>query len=67
MDGRNVTVMILAAAVLGALVNLNGNGHYIHWGFIQLSYANFFLILLMIVVFVLAIVLPFPRRKRRDQ
>jgi hypothetical protein len=58
---------MIVAALLGALVNLNGNGHYIHWGFIQLSYANFIVILLMIVVFVLAIVLPFPRRKGRDQ
>ena len=23
--------------LLGALINLNGSGHYIHWGFIQLS------------------------------
>ena len=54
---------MIVAALLGALVNLNGNGHYIHWGFIQLSVANFVVILLMIVVFVLAILLPFPRRK----
>ena len=54
---------MIVAALLGALVNLNGNGHYIHWGFIQISVANFVVILLMIVVFVLAILLPFPRRK----
>jgi hypothetical protein len=54
---------MIVTALLGALVNLNGNGHYIHWGFIQLSYSNFIVILLMIVVFVLAILLPFPRRK----
>ncbi len=49
------------------LINLNGPGHYIHWGFIQISVANFVVILLMIAVFVLAILLPFPRRKGRDQ
>ena len=27
-------------ALVGALVNLNTPGHYIHWGFIQMSYAN---------------------------
>ena len=54
-------------ALLAALINLNGSGHYIHWGFIQMSVANFVVILLMIGVFVLAIVLPFPRRKGRDQ
>jgi len=50
--------------LLGALVNLNGSGSYIHWGFIQISVANFVVILLMIAVFVLAILLPFPKRKR---
>jgi hypothetical protein len=54
-------------ALLAALINLNGSGHYIHWGFIQMSVANFVVILLMIAVFILAIVLPFPRRKGRDQ
>ena len=53
--------------LLSALINLNGNGHYIHWGFIQMSVANLVVILLMIAVFVLAILLPFPRRKGPDQ
>ncbi len=53
--------------LLGALINLNGSGHYIHWGFIQMSVANFVVIVLMIVVFVLAILLPFPKRKRGGQ
>lgn len=57
----------MGAALLAALVNLGGTGHYIHWGFIQLSVANLVLILLMVVVFVLAILLPFPRRGGRDQ
>lgn len=50
-------------ALLAALVNLNGPGHYIHWGFIQISVANLVVILLMVAVFILAILLPFPRRK----
>ncbi len=58
---------MVLATLLGALINLNGSGRYIHWGFIQLSYANFAVIVLMIIVFVLAIILPFPRRKRGDQ
>jgi hypothetical protein len=53
--------------LLAALINLNGSGHYVHWGFIQISVANLVVILLMIAVFVLAIVLPFPRRKGPDQ
>ena len=55
---------MLLGMLLGALINLNGSGHYIHWGFIQISVANFVVIILMIVVFVLAILLPFPKRKR---
>ena len=55
------------SVLLAALINLNGNGHYIHWGFIQMSVANLVVILLMIAVFVLAILLPFPRRKGPDQ
>jgi hypothetical protein len=42
-------------------VGLNGTGYYIHWGFFQMSLANFIVILLMIVVFILALLLPFPR------
>jgi len=62
--------MVLGAlfgALLGALINLNGNGHYIHWGFIQISVANLTVILLMILVFVLAILIPFPKRKEGDR
>ena len=54
-------------ALLGALINLNGSGSYIHWGFIQISVANFVVIILMVIVFVLAILLPFPRRKDGGQ
>jgi hypothetical protein len=50
-------------ALLGALVNLNGSGDYVSWGFIQISVANLVVIILMVVNFVLAILLPFPRRK----
>jgi hypothetical protein len=50
-------------ALLAALINLNGPGHYVHWGFIQISVANLVVILLMVAVFILAILLPFPRRK----
>lgn len=59
--------LMTAGAMLAALINLGGTGHYVHWGFIQMSVANLILILLMIVVFVLAIVLPFPRHGKRDR
>ena len=59
--------MLFVTALLGALVNLNGSGSYVHWGFIQISVANLVVILLMVVVFVLALLLPFPRRKGDDR
>ena len=46
--------------LIESLVNLNTNGHYIHWGFVQISLANFLVIVAMIVVFILALVIPFP-------
>jgi hypothetical protein len=54
-------------SLVAALINLGGTGHYVHWGFIQISVANLVVILLMIIVFVLAIILPFPRHGRRDK
>jgi len=50
--------------VLGSLIDLNGSGHYVHWGFIQISVANLVLIGLMVVVFFGAILIPFRRRGR---
>ena len=41
--------------------SLNGTGHYVHWGVIQISVANVVVIGIMIAIFVLAILLPFPR------
>lgn len=58
---------MMLLGLLGSLVNLNHPGHYVHWGFIQISVANLVVILLMVVVFVLAIALPFPRRKGDDR
>jgi hypothetical protein len=52
------------AAAPAVLASLNGPGHYLHWGFIQMSYANAIVIVSMIVVFVLALVLPFPGSRR---
>jgi hypothetical protein len=46
-------------------LDLNGVGHYLNWGFIQISVANAIVIVLMLLVFVLALVLPFPGSRRR--
>ena len=45
--------------MFGALVDLSRPGHYLHWGFVQLSVANLVVIALMVVVFVAAVAIPF--------
>lgn len=41
--------------------------HYLHWGVVQISLANFLIIVAMVVVFVLALVLPFPGGRAVEQ
>jgi hypothetical protein len=48
------------AGVMGAAINLNHPAHTVDWHFIHLSVANVVVIGLMLVVFLLAILLPFP-------
>jgi hypothetical protein len=52
-------------AMLGALLPLNTLGHYVQWHWIEISVANLTVIILMIVTFVAALLLPFPGNKRR--
>jgi hypothetical protein len=40
-------------------------GYYVHWGVIQISLANLIVIGLMLLVFVVALFVPFPGRRRR--
>ncbi len=51
--------------VLAAVFNLNHPAHVVEWHFIQLSVANLIVIALMLVVFALAITLPFPGARAR--
>lgn len=39
---------------------MNAQAHYVDFGMVHISVANLAVILLMIVVFVLAVLLPFP-------
>jgi hypothetical protein len=39
---------------------VNGAGVFLHWGVVQISLANFVVIVVMLVLFVLALVIPFP-------
>ena len=58
---------VVMSRLVGSLVDLNHPGHYVHWGFIQLSVANLVVIGLMVVVFVAAILLPFRRHGGGDR
>ena len=53
------------AGTLGAIVNLNHPAHTVDWSFIHLSVANVVVIGLMFVVFILAVLLPFPGAAHR--
>jgi hypothetical protein len=47
--------------IIAALIHLGGRPHYLHSGWFLISIANLVVIVAMVVVFVLAIFLPFPR------
>lgn len=47
-------------SVMGAVFNLSHPAHVVHWHFFEMSVANVVVIVLMLIVFALAIVLPFP-------
>jgi hypothetical protein len=48
-----------------AIFNLNHPAHVVHWHFFQMSVANIVVTLLVLVVFALAVVLPFPGAHRQ--
>jgi hypothetical protein len=52
---------------MAALLPLNTLGHYIHWHWIDISVANFIVIVLMVVTFIVALFAPFPGRRRRKE
>jgi hypothetical protein len=54
---------IVLGTLFGSLINLNKPGNYIHWGFIQMSYGNLLVIVLMVIVFFAAILIPFRSHK----
>jgi hypothetical protein len=54
-----------AQNALAAAVDLNGPGHYLNWGVIQISVANLVVIAVMLVIFLAAVLLPFPKGRGR--
>ena len=66
MTASLATTPAMPHPVFAPPVNLNGHGHYLHWGFVQISVANIVMIVLIGVVFVAALFVPFPKAKGRD-
>lgn len=52
---------------MATLLPLNSLGHYINWHWIHISVANFVVIVLMVVTFIVALIAPFPGRRRRHK
>jgi hypothetical protein len=44
----------------GLSIFAEGAGRYVNWGVIQISVANLTIIAVMVLVFILALVVPFP-------
>ncbi|HEY3089322.1 MAG TPA: hypothetical protein VGJ59_14845 [Jatrophihabitantaceae bacterium] len=53
----------LASAMPNAHGLLSRRAYFLHWGVVQISLTNFIIIVLMVVLFALALVLPFPGGK----
>ena len=49
---------------MAAIFNLNHPAHTVHWHFFQMSVSNIVVIVLMLAVFVIAILVPFPGHRR---
>ncbi|HVC67644.1 MAG TPA: hypothetical protein VND44_08625 [Acidimicrobiales bacterium] len=58
-------IALVFGTLFGSLIDLNHPGNYIHWGFIQMSYGNLAVIVLMVVVFFAAILIPFKTHKEK--
>jgi hypothetical protein len=50
----------LEVAMNVAALDPHAAGYYLHWGVVQISLTNFLIIVGMVVLFVLALLLPFP-------
>ncbi len=59
---RNLAIAGHAPAAL----DLNGPGTYVHWNVFTISVANLVLIAVMVVIFGVALLLPFPKGHRHD-
>jgi hypothetical protein len=50
---------------VAAIFNLNHSAHTVHWHFFTMSVSNLIVIVVMLIVFVVAILAPFPGHRAR--
>ena len=55
-----------AYVMTAAIFNLNHPAHTVHWHFLTMSVSNLVVIVLMLAVFVLAVLVPFPGTARKE-
>jgi hypothetical protein len=53
--------------VISAGGPLSRHAYFLHWGVVQISLTNFVIIVLMLVIFALALVVPFPHGRNEVQ
>ena len=51
--------------MIAAIFNLNRPAHTVHWHFFTMTVSNVVVIVLMLIVFAVAILAPFPGRSRQ--
>jgi hypothetical protein len=51
--------------MMAAIFNLNHPAKTVHWHFFLMTVSNIVVVVLMLLVFVLAVLLPFPGHRRR--
>ncbi len=63
-ETHNIHAMNILSVVIAAL---NSPGHYVHWSIFTISLANIIIVAVMVVIFGLAVLLPFPKGRRDEE
>ena len=58
---------MFADSLVSTAVNLNGPGRFLHWSIFTVSEANLVLIVVMVVIFGAALIIPFPGHAKRTE
>lgn len=59
--------MAVKLNVVAAIFDLNHPAPYVHWHFIDVSVSNMLVVVVMVIVFLAAILLPFPHGRSHGE